>query len=414
MTRKTETCIALFLIIFLITCSRDEVRPSHSFRIFTENGITIAESTGGPKYEGELFEYVEVLRLNQDDSIVESLLGRPSPFFMDEGGGFYVPDTRPLRVVCYDSAGEFSHTFGREGEGPGEFRWLEITRFDDDVLTLFDSRTRRATRFNTDGTLINTLITDFQKTGTARQYPLQGLYEDEDGTQFSFWGSGDRDDEYQYHGESVTALDADGNMLFSIETPMIKTGFNFTSGPMQGGGSLPFAGSPIIRQLSDGRFIRTTGETSEIGLFSNRGDLVGRITIELPRESTAAALQEMKAYYLNRAQNADSEMSRISSQAMFGSLKVPEYKAFWSDVIIDDSGFFWLKPSAQFYAVTNEVFDWLVLSPEGEFLGRTRLMAGEVNICHGHLLTIQGNEETGAQDLIVYKIRPLARGLRYP
>ncbi len=402
------------MLSLLVGCTSRDISSSHTFRIFTEDGITVPKTTGGPKYDGELFKYVEVLRLKQDDSVEESLLALPRPYLMDESGYYFVPDLRPPRIVCFDNEGNYSHTIGREGEGPGEFRSLEVTGFTGDILTVFDSRTRRATSFNTDGTLINTLITDYQKAGSARAYFLHGLHEDESGIQFSFWGTGDRDDEYQYQGASVTALDADGNELFSIDTPLIKTMFNFTSGPIQGGGSLPFAGSPLIRQLSDGRFIRTTGETPEIDLFSNRGDLIGRITIELPRESPAAAEQQMKEYYLERLQNADNERSRMSLQTMLDNLKFPEYKAFWSDVIIDDSGFFWLKPSEQFYAVTDEVFDWLVLSPEGEYLGTTRLMTGEVNVCHGHLLTIQEDEKTGAQDLIVYRIHPMVRGLRYP
>ena len=102
------------------------------------------------------------------------------------------------------------------------------------------------------------------------------------------------------------------------------------------------------------------------------------------------------------------------SQMIHDDLKLPEHKAYWSGVIVDDAGFYWLRPPEQMFGEYEAVCDWLVLSPDGEFLGRTRLMTNEVNVCHGHLLTIQENEETGAQDLIVYEIRPLVRGLRYP
>lgn len=414
MNRLPWTFPALVLLSLLVGCTSRDISSSHTFQVFAEDGITVAETTGGPKYDGELFKYVEVLRLKQDDSVEESLLTLPRPYLMDESGYFFVPDLSPPRIVCFDNEGNYSHTIGREGEGPGEFRSIEIRKFSGDVLTLFDSRTRRATRFSTDGILIDMLTTEFQKTGPARSYRLHGLHEDESGTQYSFWDTGDRDDEYQFHGESVTALDAAGIELFSIETPLIRTGFNFTSGPVQGGGGLPFSGMPVVKRLSDGRFIRSTGEMPEIDLFSTDGDLVGRITLELPLESTAAAGQEIRDYYLDRMQNATSDMSRMYAQAFYDGIKLPEYKAHWTEVIVDNSGFFWLKPPGQLFAVSNEVFDWLVLSPEGEYLGTTRLMTGEVNVCYGHLLTIQEDEETGAQDLIVYRIHPVVRGLEYP
>jgi len=409
-----RTLSLMFFIVSGVSCANRDVSSSHSFRIYSEGAIEISETTLGPKYEGELFEYVEVLRLNQDDSVEESLLGMPRPYVMDQRGYFYVPDYRPPRIVCFNAEGEFSHTIGRQGEGPGEYTAVEILKIADGIVTLFDSRKRRTTRFNTDGTLIDLITTDYQKTGPARGYFMEGLYEDGTGKQYSFWNMGNRDDEYQYTGVSVTAHDAAGAELFSIETPLIRTMFNFDSNGIQGGSGLSFGGSPVIRHLDDGRFIRTTGETPEIDLFSNDGDLIGRIVVELPRESTAQAEVELREYYREIIRTASNPRSQAFSQAILEDFQIPEYKAYWSDVQVDENGFFWLLNSEQYYGTVEDVLRWRILSPEGEYLGNTQCMATEARISRGHLLTIQENEETGAQDLIVYKIHPLARGLRYP
>ena len=74
--------------LLLIACTEHQIEVPHSFRIYDENGIEIAETTGGPKYAGEIFEYLEVLRLNQDDSQEASLLARPYMYMMDEYGAF--------------------------------------------------------------------------------------------------------------------------------------------------------------------------------------------------------------------------------------------------------------------------------------------------------------------------------------
>ncbi|MFC1529157.1 6-bladed beta-propeller [Gemmatimonadota bacterium] len=405
---------ALLLVVSMSACSDSDVSSGHSFRAWSEGGITISKTTGGPKYEGELFEYIEVVRLNQDDSVVESLLGMPFPYFMDDGGAFYVPDFRPMRVVCFDAEGEYSHTIGREGEGPGEFRYLEITELEDDILTVFDSRIRRATRFNTDGTLIGTLITDYQKSGTAFGYSLHGLLEDERGRMYTYWVVRDRVDIYQMVGVAVDVLDSEGEVLFEIETPMIRTMYEINSGGIVAGVGLSYAGSPVIWHLDDGRFIRTTGETPDLDIFSVDGDLIGRIETGLVRESTARAEEEHRAYYTGRIQDATNPRSRAFNQAMLEDLRLPEFKALWSDLVVDESGYIWLKHSEKFYSDQEPAVCWRVLSPEGEYLGETRFAAVEASISHGHMLTIQENEETGVQDLIVYDIRPVARGLRYP
>jgi len=414
MTRYLRNWNILITLSLLTSCASDTSSPEHSFRIYEEDGVTIAETAGGPKFEGELFEYIEVVRLNQDDSVPESLLGMPSPYFMDEEGSFYVPDLRPPRVVCFDAEGQYSHTIGREGEGPGEYRSVEITRIRGDELTVFDGRTRRATRFHTDGTLVSTLTTRYQKSGPAPAYSLNGLQGDEHGRMITYWSVRNREDIYQMSGAAVDVLDSEGEVLFEIETPMIRIMYEINSGGIVAGVGLSFSGSPVIWRLDDGRFIQTTGEAPEIDVFSSEGDLTGRIVIDLPLESTAQAEAELRAYYAERIRNATNPHSRSLSQAMLEDFQIPEYKAFWSDMEIDESGYIWLRHSEQFYGTVADSISWRVLSPDGEYLGETRCQATEAGLSYGHLLTIHENEETGAQDLIVYCIVPAVPGLRYP
>ena len=56
-----------------------------------------------------------------------------------------------------------------------------------------------------------------------------------------------------------------------------------------------------------------------------------------------------------------------------------------------------------------------ILSPEGEYLGRTSRPKGSwVKVARGHLMLTTYDAETGAPRLEVYEITPAVSGLKYP
>ena len=70
-------------------------------------------------------------------------------FNTDKDGNFYVADYDNQRILKYDSDGKHLLTFGREGQGPGEFRSLSIPRFDkDNNLFITDTLNRRISIFD--------------------------------------------------------------------------------------------------------------------------------------------------------------------------------------------------------------------------------------------------------------------------
>ncbi len=87
----------------------------------SEDGIPTALTTGGPRFDDELFEYEQILTLDQDDTNPEYLLTRPSLFMMGEKGRFYAMDTSQHRIAVFDADGQGVGSLGRAGSGPGEF-----------------------------------------------------------------------------------------------------------------------------------------------------------------------------------------------------------------------------------------------------------------------------------------------------
>ncbi|MFC1529179.1 6-bladed beta-propeller [Gemmatimonadota bacterium] len=152
MTRICLQTAGLILSVQVISCSHGQEESDHSFRIYEEDGITIAETSGGPKYEEELFEYEEYLRLEQDETNPESLFSRPYGFSMGSDGSYYILDGAEDRVVTYLPDGRFSHSIGSPGTGPGEFQGPRYLSVSGDVVSVYDGQLRRISLFATDGT----------------------------------------------------------------------------------------------------------------------------------------------------------------------------------------------------------------------------------------------------------------------
>ena len=99
------------LILLSSACAREE-GERHRFRIIEEDGVTIAETTGGPKYGEDFFRFEKVLELRFDGVNEETLLVRPSAFTVGPDGYLYVADNGNYRIAVFDIDGTYIRTFG--------------------------------------------------------------------------------------------------------------------------------------------------------------------------------------------------------------------------------------------------------------------------------------------------------------
>jgi len=99
--------------------------------------------------------FSEELSIGQIEGDENYMFGAGISFTTDEEGNFYVNDFSNTKIVKYTSNGEFILSFGRKGQGPGEFQNMSVARFDKDgFLYVTDSTNRRISFFNKDGEFI--------------------------------------------------------------------------------------------------------------------------------------------------------------------------------------------------------------------------------------------------------------------
>ncbi len=86
-------------------------------------------------------------------------LGMPSGLLSD-GDRLLVYDTQAVTMMVFDKSGEKEFQFGREGDGPGEFRFIPEFWLFDDTYVLYDRSAARILHFTRDGDFIEDFAVD--------------------------------------------------------------------------------------------------------------------------------------------------------------------------------------------------------------------------------------------------------------
>lgn len=412
----------ILLLLILSACSIQEIETSHSFQIYKKNGDTIAETTGGPKYEGELFTYEPVLTLKEDPLNEASLLFRPGEFTMDEDGFFYVLDYGDSRIAVFNPEGNYLKSFGRKGQGPGEFVTMSDLNVHNGIVSVYDTNSNRTTRFSTDGTLLNivTVPTPTSDISSSRSR-VRTMHVLDDGRlvllKYEYKNVG----EAQLLGGSVVVLGTSNDTLWTVEMPFVQTGI-FT--PMSNGGmlsfGLPLSSGPVVEYVHGQGIVLFNGVDPELIWFNLDGTIKRNIQLGLdPIPITAEDRAKVRTLYEERLANAKDNNERMipMSEAMLKALVFPDNRPYWRGVISDDSGCLWLLIPE--HTVDREAagggYLFRIVSSEGEYLGNTRVSyASSFNVVQGKLMVRWTPPETESPELLICNIRSAVEGLVYP
>lgn len=306
------------LFIFGASCSKG----GYSFRLVEEDGTTVALTTGGSKYEGELFTYEKVLELKQDPDQPESLIYLPSEITMDEQGYYYVIDLGDSRIAVFDNEGHYSHSIGRRGGGPGEFNYLQLQSVRGGVISLFDRVLSRITRFRTDGTLI-----DITSTPALAGYYFTSYFHlpgDRHLILVSLW----------YHREELfqnalaTMLNAEGDTLWSIETEEVQAGFIINANSWK---YFSFGCFPMSVFQPDVGIVVSSGLLPELDIYDLVGSHQLKVKIELiPEPVTSEERTKIRSYNENELEEAVLEIVAAYYTSLLEKLRFQKFKAPWT------------------------------------------------------------------------------------
>ena len=150
MIKKMRWTFYTVILLFLISS------PSFPQKIETEDGIRLVHNENSGKWGKQpkiSLEYVKNIGdLESEDENV--LFYMPSDIAIDKEGNVYVLDSGNHRIQKFDPDGNFLASFGRKGQGPGDFQYPQSIDIDPDrKLYVSDSGNQKIQIIKPDGSL---------------------------------------------------------------------------------------------------------------------------------------------------------------------------------------------------------------------------------------------------------------------
>lgn len=408
MTYLIPVSFCLFFSITIGACSQTE-KGEYSFEVSERNGVVTAVTKNGPKYAEELFEYQQILTLREDPNNPESLIDRPRWFVMSEDGTFFLPHYHDNRIQVFSPEGDYLRSFGRTGDGPGEFRLPFFLSLIDGTITLFDFQQQRATVFRADGTL-QEVVRHPDPEGT-----FEGLHVGPDGILVGLKKPRKFDGNVVQMRASVLVSSAGGDSLHGSSTEWVDWGTRRSvSGPVMVLQPYAYAPDPLALYDSTSKsYLLSSGNDPVIRWYDLDGTLSRVFDLSLPKEQIdRKQVIEEVVTVLEGIQTP--EISPDQARSRLRSYEFPRHKAFWRSVI-HDSGYLWLEKPILYSVLIDQYFlpIYRVISPEGEYLGDTEWPAQRATVMYGRLLALVSDQETGSIIPTVYEIIPSVEGLKY-
>lgn len=410
-------CLELILTVLLgvvFAVPRTVSSQEHTFRAYQQNGVLISETAGSARYAEPLFSYEEILQLEQDPDEVESLLYRPGKFVMGPDGCYYMVDRGNHRIAVFNKDGRYERSFGGEGEGPGTFRVPRYQGIHSDTLLIRDFRLNRTTRMTVDGSLIDVLLRP-RLPSRAERYQLS------DDRQMLLHQLQIINEKYMLQKAALTIVDAGFDTLTHVVTDSVVIGiYGYNPGSESGWTYyLPQFPSSACYAYSHtrGAFL-TNGQASVIHHYSNAGELVERIVLDIPPTPVTREERRTIIADANRRVQERTGQRRQSAQAMRDNLHIPAAKGWWNQIMIDDAGYIWLAvvgdDGTQLEEGTGTLCD--VISPIGRYLGRTRLPGrfGSCVVINGCVCATLYDPDTDEYRPTVFRIQSAVPGFVYP
>ncbi|MGD8815985.1 MAG: 6-bladed beta-propeller [Acidobacteriota bacterium] len=417
MLHRSTTCAAA--LTFALVCAAPAGcagnapdGPTHAFTVTAEDGVEIARTTGGPKYDGEIFRYEKVLEIRPDPEVEESCLYSPQWMAMGGDGRIFVGDMGDEQVVVFDETGRYLYRIGRKGQGPGEFQVLAFVDVEDDVLWVTDWF--RVHRFTLDGTLI---ATD-ELPPEARRLMRDGRWWRLPDGRTLIFNLQSRAEKLAETRAEMYLVDADGAELASAATSWVVTGEELEGADCERPVFLNhfFTTLPWAAYDPDYGFVLVDPTRPEVPIYDDSGALRRILRVDVPErrvtEDDRAWARERLDDVVSRAEAGTRYPTPCIARAQRDNPRFADPKNLWSRPVIDDNGFLWLWIVDDRDSTAEGTPRYAVFSPEGEYLGMTRA-PGWAQLYHGHLLARNVDPETEETVPTVYRIRAAVDGLVY-
>lgn len=392
----------ILLLLLFIGCTSDKPEDLPEYLTGIENLTTFTE-TQQPAGE------IEFTRDVSFTDTEEVFFGRlVENIAVDDSGRVFIADLAENTIHAFGSDGSYLRSFGRSGQGPGEFQFIRDLSVGDGAIHILEPLRSKITLFDLDSF---EYIGEHEVSLENRQgnqpewlewsieerffYRPSKLFVRPDGTYLIL-----------FYDEGVGALDnIDGRTyeasLYDPETDEFQhdiLSFDYTGQILiheSGEGFMSIFGVPYKRSslfdYSDGQFVHGWSEEMLFRFYDNRG-------------------QHQKAFYYSYS-NINLTMDDVlthyegAGDELTNAIKSDEQPYTWPafrSLTLDDESQLWIST----FSDGMDNYKWKILDDEGRLVAtflwpRNRELKVVKN---GYAYTMERDFETGQQDVVRYKI----------
>ncbi|REL24278.1 6-bladed beta-propeller [Rhodohalobacter sp. SW132] len=337
-----------------------------------------------------LYELERVEVLSDQGSLI---LGRPVFTDIDSDGNRLVMDLSSFEIHVYDVDGTHRNSFGREGNGPGEFQQpANITFGENDSLYVSDFTRRALIVYSKEADYTWRHAYDLSFPQAEEAYPFRALMPSEAGYPI-IYSVYDQDDEFPNGYLTVKVVDKNGNFIESKEKKFQQGNYiEINTGGNQMRLGIGEVASTEIASLTDGSYLQAWTATAALHHYSTGGEILKSI--------------ELDGYPVQRVTNEDLNALN-ESFSQFGDLrselrtKIGETFPAFSGLRVTNDGSIWL---ARIVPGSNSQ-SWYHITSEGEPLGQLQLEDGfRLQNYDGDSLYLSGELEDGSPAILRYSI----------
>ena len=143
----TKFFIKRTLFLLLLALLLVALGFTQKVKIEEKDGVVIVKNPkkpvmvpGGPT----ALIFKENLRIGVEEGEEEYMFANLRSVQVDSDENIYVLDSKYVKVKVYDKKGKHIRSFGKIGQGPGEFQWpARMYMRSDNVIAILDTRSRR-------------------------------------------------------------------------------------------------------------------------------------------------------------------------------------------------------------------------------------------------------------------------------
>lgn len=278
----------------------------------------------------------------------------------------------------YDPTGRHVRTFGRQGDGPGEFQEPSHMTFLGDTVVVFDWQARRLTYFSSDGTVRGTALAELPTTFAG------GIARLDDSTVVLEAVAGHRmPPDPEKDGKSwLLRLAFDGRVLDTLLVTLGRDMVPYRTETFLTVITAPFPRGPRWGVAPDGRIAYGRGEHYEIGVYEYRPaatDSIGQLTTlirstQSPRTVTDADIAAYRNRWLGREDLTPE--SRRRYEDILGTVTYPTTWPAFDALRFDESGRLWTRRPPR---EADTLVSWDVFDTDGRLV-RTVVMPKDLTV----------------------------------